>query len=108
MPAQQRCRRHHEPVPAPVREQSSQRRHERPIGGSKPWSLLLTGQNRELVPQQHQFHVLGELGLPAPDEQPQDGSEGKVGEGACLDLPVSWQKSEGNVARTNACHEDEK
>jgi hypothetical protein len=27
----------------------------------KPRTLMLTSQNRELVPQQHQFHVFGEL-----------------------------------------------
>jgi hypothetical protein len=68
-------------VPAPVREQSSKRSNERPIGGSKPRALLLTSQNRELVSQQHQLHVLGELGPSTPNEQPQNGSESKVSEG---------------------------
>jgi hypothetical protein len=93
MPAQQRRRCHHEPVPAPVREQSNKRRDERAVGRTKRRSPPLTSQNRELVPQEHQFHVLGELGSAAADEQPQNGREGKVGEGeehrAILAGPVS-------------------
>jgi hypothetical protein len=81
MPAQQRRRRHHKPVSAPVREQSRKRSDERTIGGAKPRALMLTSQNRELVPKEHQFHVLGELGAATVDEQPQNSSEGKVREG---------------------------
>ena len=36
--------------------------------------------HRELVPQQHQLHVLGELGSPTANEQPQNSGEGKVSE----------------------------
>jgi len=64
-----------------VREQSRKRGDERAIGRSKPRTLLLTSENRELVPQQHQLHVLGELSLAAANEQPQNCSKGKVGEG---------------------------
>jgi hypothetical protein len=67
-------------VPAPVREQSRKGRHERPIGRTKPQGLMLTSENRKLVPQEHQFHGLGELGSAALDEQPQNSGEGKVGE----------------------------
>jgi hypothetical protein len=31
---------------------------------------MLTSQNRKLVAQQHQLHVLGELGSPTASEQP--------------------------------------
>ena len=51
------------------------------VGGAKPRSLLLSRQNRELVPQQHQLDVLGNLGPTATDEQPQNRGKGKVGEG---------------------------
>jgi hypothetical protein len=68
-------------VSAPVREQSSKRSDERPISGAKPRALLLTSQNRELVAQQHQLHVLGEFGSTAADEQPQNCGKGQVGEG---------------------------
>jgi hypothetical protein len=64
-----------------VREQSSRRSDERTIGGAKPRTPLLTSQNRELVPQEHELHVLGELGSTAADEQPQNCGKGKVGEG---------------------------
>jgi hypothetical protein len=71
MPTQQRRWCYQESVPAPVREQSRKRSDERPIGGSKPRTLLLTSQNRELVSQRHQLHVLGELSSAAANEQPQ-------------------------------------
>ena len=93
MPAQQRRWCYHESVSAPVREQLSKRSDERTIGGSKPRALMLTSQNRELMSQQHQFHVLGELSSAAANEQPQHSSEGKVGEGeehrAILPGPVN-------------------
>jgi hypothetical protein len=81
MPAQQRRWCYQESVPAPVREQSSKRGDERTIGGPKRRTLVLTSQNRELVPQQDQLHVLGELGSAITNEQPQNRSEGKVSEG---------------------------
>jgi hypothetical protein len=81
MPAQQRRRCDHEPMPTPAREQPRKRSDERTVGGAEPRSLLLTSQNRELVPQQHQLHILGELGPATADEQPQNRGKGKVGEG---------------------------
>jgi hypothetical protein len=99
MPAQQRRRCDHEPVPAAVREQSSKRGDKCTIGGAKPGALLLTSQNRELVPQQHQLHVLGELGPATADEQPQNRGKGKVGEGkehrAILPGPANWLMVDG-------------
>jgi hypothetical protein len=41
---------------------------------------MLASEHRELVAQQHQFHVLGEFGLSTTNEQPQNSSEGKVSE----------------------------
>ncbi len=81
MPAQQRGRRYHESVSAPVREQSRERSDERTIGRAKPRALLLASENRELVAKQHQFHVLGELGSSIADDEPQNSGKGKVGEG---------------------------
>src|SRR5918994_7566525 len=81
MPTQQRRWRDHESVSAPVRKQSSQRSDERTIGRPKPRTRMLTSQNRELVPQQHQFHVFGELGSTTANEQPQNSSERKVSKG---------------------------
>jgi hypothetical protein len=63
-----------------VREQSSKCGDERTIGGSKLRALTLTSQNRELVPQEHQLHVLGELSPATADKQPQDSGECKVRE----------------------------
>jgi hypothetical protein len=67
-------------MPAPMREQTSKRSNKRTIGRPKPRTLLRASQHRELVPQQHELHVLAELGPSTPNEQPQKGSEGKVGE----------------------------
>jgi hypothetical protein len=68
-------------VSAPRREQSSKCSEERTIGRAKSRALMLTSQKRELVPKEHQFHVLGELGSATANEQPQHSSEGKVREG---------------------------
>jgi hypothetical protein len=54
-------------MPAPVREQPSKRRDEGTIGRPQPRTLMLASQDRELVPQQHEFDVLGELGPSTPN-----------------------------------------
>jgi hypothetical protein len=77
MPAQQRRWRDHEALPAPVREQSSKRSDERAVGGPKPRTPTLAPQHRELVPQQHQLHVLGEVGPSTPNEQSQNSNEAR-------------------------------
>src|SRR6266545_3587380 len=80
MPTQQRGRCHHEPMPAPMRKQTSKRSDKRTVGGPKLRRLMLARQDRQLVAQQHEFHVLGELGPSTPNKQLQDSSEGKVSE----------------------------
>lgn len=75
-------------MPALEREQTSKRSDERTIGGSKPRTLILAGQDRELVPQQHEFHVFRELGPSTPNEQPQDSREGKVSKGEERSRPI--------------------
>jgi hypothetical protein len=97
MPAQQRRWRDHEPVPAPLRQQSSKRSDEGTIGGPKPRTPILASQHRELVPKQHQLSVLGELGPSTPNEQPQNSNEGKVGRrrGASTDPPRRSQRPHG-------------
>ena len=78
MPTQERRRRHHEPTPAPVRKQTSKRGDKGTIGRPKLRTPPLARQYRELVPQRHQLYVLGEFGLPTPNQQPENCSEGKV------------------------------
>jgi hypothetical protein len=80
-------------VPAVVREQLRERSDERAVGGSKRRSRLLTSQNRELVPQQHQLHILGELGSATADEQPQSSGKGKVGEGKSIERSSQAQRT---------------
>jgi hypothetical protein len=77
-----------------MREQSRKGRDERTFGRAKPRSPLLTSQNRELMSQEQQFHILGELGPTATDEQSQNCGKGKVGEReehrAILPRPANW------------------
>jgi hypothetical protein len=53
-----------------VWKQSRNRSDECTIGGPKARTLLLASQDRELVPQQHEFHTLGELGPSVTNDQP--------------------------------------
>jgi hypothetical protein len=69
------------PCRRPCGSSRASRGDERTIGGAKPRALLLASENPELVSQEHQFHVLGELGSSIADEQPQNSGKGKVGEG---------------------------
>jgi hypothetical protein len=64
-----------------VWEQSRKRNDKRTIGGPKVRTLLLASQDRDLVPQRHEFHVLGELGPSISNDQPQDSGEDTVSEG---------------------------
>jgi hypothetical protein len=102
MPTQQRRWSYQESVSAPLREQSSKRSDERTTGGPKPRTLVLTSQNRELVPQQHQLHILGELGSPTTNEQAQKSSKGTVSEGeehrAILPGPANPSELDGPCA----------
>jgi hypothetical protein len=45
-----------------------------------PMNVLLASQDPELVPQQHDFQLLGELDPPTPNEQPQKSGERDVSE----------------------------
>lgn len=64
-----------------MRQQTRKRSDERPIGRANPRALMLTSKNRELVPQQDQLHVLGELCPTTANEQPQNSDKGKVSKG---------------------------
>jgi hypothetical protein len=61
-----------------VWKKPSKRSDQGTIGRPKLRALMLANQH---VPQQHQFHVLGELSPPAPNEQPQNNREREVSEG---------------------------
>src|SRR5436190_629854 len=81
MPAQQRLRRHRQLVSPPIRKQTRKRGDEGAIGRLQPGALASSAKHRELMAKHDQFDVLVELTAAAPDEQPQDRSERKVGEG---------------------------
>jgi hypothetical protein len=97
MPTQEGRRRHHGPLPAPLRKQTSKRSDEGTIGRSKLRTLMLVSQDRELVPQHQEFHVLCELGPPIPNEQPQNSSERKYAKEKSID-----RYSQASKRRT--CH----
>jgi hypothetical protein len=64
-------------MPAPMREQTNKRSDKRTIRRSKPRTLLRASQHRELVSQQHELHVLGELGPSTANEQAQTAAKAK-------------------------------
>jgi hypothetical protein len=68
-------------LPASRREEPSKRREESAIGRAKRRPRLLPTKHQQLMPQDKQLDVLGELAAPASDEQPQQRGERKVNEG---------------------------
>jgi hypothetical protein len=56
-------------MPARLRKQTSKRSDEGTIGWPQCRTLLLASQDRELVAQQHDFDVVGELGPPTSNEK---------------------------------------
>ncbi len=73
MPAQQCLWRHHEPVPAPIGKQASERGDEGAIRRSELRTLSAPAQHRDLMAQHDQLDVLDEFGPAISGEQPQDG-----------------------------------
>jgi hypothetical protein len=71
VPAQQRLRRHDQPAPTARREQPAERREEGTIGCPKRRPRLLPTKHQQLMAQNEQFDILGELAATASHEQPQ-------------------------------------
>ena len=69
MPAQQRLRRHDQPVPTSRLEHPAQRREEGAISCPKRRPPLLPTKQQQLMAQNEQFDILGELAAPAAHEQ---------------------------------------
>jgi hypothetical protein len=61
VPAQQRLRRHDQPVPTARREHPAQRGEKSAIGCSKRRPWLLPAEHQQLMAQNEQLDVLGEL-----------------------------------------------
>jgi hypothetical protein len=80
VPAQKCLRHHDEALAAASREHPAQGREESAIGRPKTRSRLLPTENRDLVTQNQQFDVLGELAATAPHEQPQQRREPEIRE----------------------------
>jgi hypothetical protein len=80
MPAQQRLRRHDQPLPIPRRERPAERGEEGAIGCSKRRPRLLPAKHQQLMAQNEQLDVLGELVAAATDEQPQQCREREIRE----------------------------
>jgi hypothetical protein len=81
VPAQQRLRRHDHPSLASRWEEPSKRSEESAIGCAERRARLLPLEHRQLVPQNNQLDVLGELAAPASDEQLQYRGEREVNKG---------------------------
>jgi hypothetical protein len=81
MPTQKCLRRHDQAMAAPLRQQTSKRGEEGTIGRPQRGAAGLTAEHDELMPQDEQFDVFGELAAPAPDKQPQNSRETEIGEG---------------------------
>jgi hypothetical protein len=67
-------------VGAWLRQDSRQRGKEGTIGWAQRRASLLPSEHDQLMPQDEQLDVFGELPAPAPDQQPQHGREGEIGE----------------------------
>jgi hypothetical protein len=80
VPAQKRLWSDDQAVASPRREQTSERRQQGTIGWPKHRASLLTPKHDELMPQDEQLDVFGELAAPASDQQPEHGREGEIGE----------------------------
>jgi hypothetical protein len=80
MPAQKRLRPYHQAVAAVGREQTGQRCQQRTIGRPQHRTPLLPAKYGQLVSQDEQLDVLGELAAPVSDQQPQHSREGEIGE----------------------------
>jgi hypothetical protein len=80
VPAQQRLWRHDQSLASPPREQARERRKQRLIGRPQQGTPLLPTEHGQLMAQHQQFDIFGELAAPAPDQQPQHGREGEIGE----------------------------
>jgi hypothetical protein len=91
MPAQKRLRRHDQSVATPRRKQSGECRKQRAIGRPQQGSPLLPAEHDQLMSQDEQFDIFGELAVSAPDQQPQHRREGEIGErkehGRCSHRP---------------------
>jgi hypothetical protein len=67
-------------VATPGRQQARERRKQRAIGWPQQRTLLLPPEHDQLMPQDEQLNVFGELAAPAAGQQPQHGREGEIGE----------------------------
>ena len=83
MPAQKRLRGHNQLAP-PTWKQSGECREEGTIGCSERRAWLLSAEHDELMSQNEQFNVLGELAAPATGKQPQYSREREIGEGKSI------------------------
>jgi hypothetical protein len=81
MPSYERLWRHHQPVPALIRKQAGERGEEGAIRWPQLRTLFPATQHRKLMSQDDQLDVLGKLGPPPTDDQPQESREGEIGEG---------------------------
>jgi hypothetical protein len=78
MPTQERLRRHDRPVPTSRRQHPAERGKEGAIGCSKHRPGLLPTKHHQLMAQNEQLDILGELAAAATHERPQHHREPEV------------------------------
>jgi hypothetical protein len=69
------------PLPASRRQEPSKRREKSAISYAERRPRLLSMEHRKLMAQNNQLDVLGELTVPASDEQPQQRGKHEVNKG---------------------------
>ena len=80
MPAQKCLWRHDQTASARLRQESRQRGKEGAIRWPQRGASLVPSEHDQLMAQDEQLDVFGELTAPVPDQQPEHSLEGEIGE----------------------------
>src|SRR5262249_36186669 len=80
VPAQKCLRRHDQTASARLRQEWRQRGQEGATGWPQRGASLLPSEHNQLMAQDEQLDVFGELSAPVPDQQPEHSREGEIGE----------------------------
>ena len=104
--AQKRLWRHDQTASTLLRQDSRQRGKKGAISRPQQGSSLLPSEHNELMSQDEQFDVFGELAAAAADHHPQHSREGEIGErkehAPMLPSPATKRSKSESVARPSA------
>jgi len=79
-------------LPTPLWQEPDERSEEGAIGWPERRTIRLPSEHCELVAQDEQLDVFGELAPPSSNKQPQHSREGEVGEGKQHSPMLSWRR----------------